>query len=891
MPILTRWRRSAAALAAAAAIVPLAAATADAAPVRTATTTKYTNATYLQHALGLPTTETNPAIESVTYDHFQWLLQQPGNFAFLIGDPVLDPTFAARAQEVETAADAAGVKNVYWFDPNLSGSAKVGTVTEPALDIRNASTITQINATSQGVYTTAWLHLIANYLGNGATTTLASGAVGDETPRFTSATGTATVNDAGLSSGGVLYDYSSGSAPAKALDSYFFIYNKDKTAPDGKAAKIVSWVDVTDKGAASPAAVSAAINSVGGANLATLSQFDWWKSSVNWRQTFTSTTDARGKQVPVLTDADNADGWRINQVTYPEIVDLLKNGAQDANAVILFGGTWCPNTRPVLPAINKYAQENNVQVFNFDTVLDGGTVGGSTTGASDPLQTRNTVNNGSAAGNAFANPTFLYGDLVSQYLTNIKTQYTTTGTGGNVNPTSYYAGGDNTSTKLLARKLQVPFVIGYKGKAGDDPNPGVARQWIIDNGSDTYTEYMSQWWLTNPKPNQLGIAIPLDAPIWPTINARLATFTYKTDPLPYYTNSATDADDTDFLVATDTASVTYTAAQQRWQITTGGAINNSPAALNAALAALGASAPANFAAAKPALLAAQAASPQDPALIANLTTVVAAWGIAQARKTAVNNAWGNATNPGSVSGGLNAVHALDVFFGGLPGGVVSRRTVTADPVKYPAAAKISVAIANDFGRVPAGNVSLVVKQGGATAATASTAVTGNAASFTLPVLDAGTYEYTLSYPGDDQIAAFTETGSLTIAAGDPQPEETATPVPFVATPTPTPTSTITKVKISKVAGAVAKAPTSKAGGKYKVTITTPKGLSAATGKVTIKLKKGKTTKTITGKLSKGTVTVTLPKLAKGTWKVTISWPGDSTYLTASAAGTSIKVKK
>jgi thiol-disulfide isomerase/thioredoxin len=641
--------------------------------------------------------------------------------------------------------------------------------------------------------------------------------------------------------------------------------------------------------------VSAAINGVGAANLATLSQFDWWKSSVNWRQTFTSTTDARGKQVPVLSDADNADGWRINQVTYPEIVDLLKNGAQDANAVILFGGTWCPNTRPVLPAINKYAQENNVQVFNFDTVLDGGTVGGSTTQASDPLQTRNTVNNGSSAANAFANPTFLYGDLVTQYLTNIKTQYTTTGTGAN--PTSYYAGGDNTGTKLLARKLQVPFVIGYQGKAGNDPNAGVARQWIIDNGNDSYTEYMSQWWLTNPKPNQLGIAIPLDAPIWPTINARLATFTYKTDPLPYYTNSATEADDTDFLVPTDTASVTYTAAQQRWQITTGGAINNSPAALNAALAALGASAPANFAASKTALLAAQAANPQDPALIANLTTVVAAWGIAQARKTAVNNAWGNPTSPGSVSGGLNAVHALDVFFGGLPGGVVSRRTVTADPVKYPAAAKISVAIANDFGRVPAGNVSLVVKQGGATVASASSAVAQNAASFTLPTLDAGTYEYTLSYAGDDQLAAFTETGSLTITAGDPPPQETATPtptpVPFVATPAPTATATptATKVKVSKFSGAVAKAPTSKAGGKYKVTITTAKGLTAATGKVTIKLTKGKTTKTITGKLAKGTVTITLPKLAKGTWKVTISWPGDSTYLTASAAGASIKVKK
>jgi len=76
-----------------------------------------------------------------------------------------------------------------------------------------------------------------------------------------------------------------------------------------------------------------------------------------------------------------------------------------------------------------------------------------------------------------------------------------------------------------------------------------------------------------------------------------------------------------------------------------------------------------------------------------------------------------------------------------------------------------------------------------------------------------------------------------------------------------------------------------------VTITAPKGVTAASGKVTVKLKKGKTTKTVTGKLSRGVVTVSLPKLAKGTWKVTITWPGDTRYLPASAAGGSVKVTR
>jgi hypothetical protein len=136
----------------AAAVVPLATtATASAEPVRTAKTTSYTRATYLQHALGLPASNTSPVIESVTYDRFQHLLQQPGKFAILIGDPATDPSFDERAQDVEAAAKTAGVKKVYWFNPNLSGGAKVGTTTVPNLDIRDAAGIPP-SAVSQGIY-------------------------------------------------------------------------------------------------------------------------------------------------------------------------------------------------------------------------------------------------------------------------------------------------------------------------------------------------------------------------------------------------------------------------------------------------------------------------------------------------------------------------------------------------------------------------------------------------------------------------------------------------------------------------------------------------------------------------------------------------------------------
>jgi Bacterial Ig-like domain (group 3) len=920
--VLNRWTRSAVALVAAVAPLAIAVtipATAGAAPVRTATTTTYTDTTFLQDALGLPTTDTSPVIESVTYDRFQWLLGQPGNFAFLIGDPATDATFAARAQDVEAAAKAAGVKKVYWFDPNLSGNAKVGNTTEPNLDIRNPAGITSLAAASQATYGNAWLSVIGLYLGDGVTAVPHN--LGTENATVTITTATATVNDAGLTagsstevgntSGGALYDYSSGSAPANVSHSFFFIYNQANTQ-GGQPAKIVSWADLTAEASSSStqADVTTAIGTVGAANLAQVDQFAWWKSAGNAKEVTQAPSNANGGDVPLLTDSANnaADGgWRVDQITYPELVDLLKSST-GADAVILFGGTWCPNTRPVLPFVNKYAQQNNVTVFNFDTVLDGGTVGGGTTSSSDPLQSRNSAASGATTN---ANPTFLYGDLVKQYLKNIVTQYNPTVGDGLV---TYYPGGNTASALTTVNKLQVPFLIGYQANSSTNSaaknGGGVVRQWIQQNadvsGLPYYTEYMSSWWYTNPQPNELGIStIPLDAPIWSTLNAELASFTWQTDPTTLYPNTAIDTDDAQYLDGADTATVKYTAAAGSTPasvtVTSGGAspIPISPTALSLALAAVGTPAPANLAAAKTALIAAEVASPQNPTLISNLSTVVGAWGVAQQRKSKVISAWGAATNPGSLAGGATAVHALDVFFAGLPGGVVSRQTVTADSVTAGTAPKITIAISNDFGRLPTGNVSLVVKQGGATVASASTAVSKNTASFTLPALAAGTYAYTLSYPGDDQILAFTNSGSLTVSPAAVVSTTTTTapavvPVSEPAVPVVTgagPTTTKPSRTKASIAAAVIKAPTATAAGKYKVTIVTPKGHPKATGKVTIKVKNGSITKTITAKLSGGAVTVSVPKLAHGTWKVAISWAGDSNYLAASATGTSIRVAK
>jgi hypothetical protein len=106
------------------------------------------------------------------------------------------------------------------------------------------------------------------------------------------------------------------------------------------------------------------------------------------------------------------------------------------------------------------------------------------------------------------------------------------------------------------------------------------------------------------------------------------------------------------------------------------------------------------------------------------------------------------------------------------------------------------------------------------------------------------------------------------------------------------TVVLSRSKVKKIAGAVSKAPTSKSTGKYKVTITAGSGRAMATGKLTLRVYKvGSHTATATGTLSKGTATFSIPKLAKGTWKVLISWPGNSHYQSASVAGSSIKVTK
>jgi hypothetical protein len=835
------------------------------------TTTKWNRSVYLQHALGFAA-NTAPAIDSVTYDRFQHLLRQPGTFALLIGDPKTDATFAERARTVEAAVKGANGK-VYWFNPNLTGGATVGTAAWPNFDIRNSASITQLTAASRNKYNDAWGNLIAQSLGNGVVATRTNpGAAGQA---VTTAAGT-NVNDAGAP----VFDYTGGwpATPANVQDSYFLVFDKDNTAGDAKD-KIVASVNLTDD-ADVPAKVAAAI---AGKTFATVNQFEWWKEEANERALAAATNPTLGPEHPVLTDAD-ADGWRVNQVTLPELVDLLRS-ATDADAPILLGGTWCPNTRAVLPFVNKAAKAQNVTVYNYDTVLDGGKVAGNPTGGSNPLQTRNAHNNG-------AFPSFLYAELVKQFLSNFQTEYQL----DNPNAITFFPGGDTTKTADKVARLQVPYLFGYKGKGGSEPFGGTTRHWIIRRSNGANREYMSNWWRTNPQPDQLGlILLPQEAPYWNTINQQLPGVSWRTDPATVRVNQSVTTDADQFIIAGDAATVSVNATTGNVQVANGGSNPTpaTPASLAAALAALGAGAPTSLDDAKAKYLVERAKTPRDEIVFGHLTTVVAAWGLADIRKGAVNDMWGNLESPNSIIGGSAAKRALEVFFAGLPGGPMhTTRTLSANEATAGSPSTVNVAIANTAGRTPSGVLSIDVKSAGASVFTGTATVAGNTASFAVTGLGEGTYEYTVTYPGDEFIEAFTDSGSLTVEPAPvvPTPDPTVTPVTNPA-PTPTPAPVAVKARAGKVAGAVSKAPTSRKAGKYKVTITTASGAAKATGKVTLSFKKGKSTKKVTGTLKNGTLTVTVPKLARGTWKVTIAWAGDARYQSASASGKAIKVKR
>ena len=105
------------------------------------------------------------------------------------------------------------------------------------------------------------------------------------------------------------------------------------------------------------------------------------------------------------------------------------------------------------------------------------------------------------------------------------------------------------------------------------------------------------------------------------------------------------------------------------------------------------------------------------------------------------------------------------------------------------------------------------------------------------------------------------------------------------------TITVAKAAPGQPTFKIAKAPTAKKKGSGTVTVTTPGGLPAAGGTAQVVITKGKATKTVKATIVNGTATVKLPKLTPGKWTLTVSYDGDTYYLTATSKGYKLKVKK
>lgn len=106
---------------------------------------------------------------------------------------------------------------------------------------------------------------------------------------------------------------------------------------------------------------------------------------------------------------------------------------------------------------------------------------------------------------------------------------------------------------------------------------------------------------------------------------------------------------------------------------------------------------------------------------------------------------------------------------------------------------------------------------------------------------------------------------------------------------PTRSVTVARAKLAKPVLKVTTKPTSKRRGAASVSVKAPTGLSPATGTVKVTLTRGSKKVRVTGTLTRGVVKVKLPASAKGTWKVTATYAGDSRYLAATSATVTFKV--
>lgn len=193
---------------------------------------------------------------------------------------------------------------------------------------------------------------------------------------------------------------------------------------------------------------------------------------------------------------------------------------------------------------------------------------------------------------------------------------------------------------------------------------------------------------------------------------------------------------------------------------------------------------------------------------------------------------------------------------------------SSDPVTVPRNAVLSVAAAKaSYGKSSAVSVTVTGATGKVTAtldgkSMGTKTLAGGKASFAVPkATKPGKHTLKASYAGSASVSAGAKTATLTVAKG-----ATGKPV----------------LKVKKASH--------KKKGTVTVTIKTAAGLTKATGKAQLVLKKGKGTKKVSLTVKKGKATGKLPKLPKGTWKATVTYKGNGYYVSMKSKTVKVKSK-
>lgn len=342
----------------------------------------------------------NHIFNTVTYHELDHLLDSEGTYILLIGGAWSEQTQASIGF-INEAAKEYGVTAIYNFDPRLDG--------------RNAITDISDND-SDNLDKKLYVELVNKYLTN-------LGNLEGET---------------------VSYNVDNGPEVREAVkirSPFLFVYNKDHLGGPiiSSLEELHVWEDFTTDGAVDPikadaykAKIKAILEpiseTVDGKRIARhniITDNDYYVDVYDNKlgRTVFRNPDQPGEPADVV----------FEHVTYDELTKIL---GSEGDHIVLFGGSWCPNTQPVIGLINEYAKKHHIdKIYNWDTKLDGGIYG-------NDYQVRS--NDHPHAD--------LYVDLVNNYLTNLKSEDTAKGAKISYTKDGITYSGD---------RLQVPYVFVY----------------------------------------------------------------------------------------------------------------------------------------------------------------------------------------------------------------------------------------------------------------------------------------------------------------------------------------------------------------------------------------------------------------------------------------------